>query len=229
MSHRQNITRIKVVYEALEELAEEVVFVGGATVSLYADRPYTETRPTEDIDILIELLNYNGYAVVEEKLRMKGFVNDIESGVICRYLVKGIIVDVMPTSDKVLGFANKWYPDAFTHSNEVLIDDKISVRIFNPVYFLATKLEAFRNRGDNDGRFSTDFEDIVFILNKRNAIWEELENASAGIKKYLKKSFKNLLSEKYFDEWISCHVDFDEQRRVTYIMGSLEEFVKQNK
>jgi len=226
MSHRQNITRIKVVYAALEELAEEVVFVGGATVSLYADRPYTEARPTEDIDILIELLKYNDYAVVEEKLRMKGFVNDVESGVICRYLVKGIIVDVMPTSDKVLGFANKWYPDAFTHSNEVLIDGKISVRIFNPVYFLATKLEAFKNRGDNDGRFSTDFEDIVFVLNKRNAIWEELENASANVKKYLKKSFQNLLSENYFEEWIGCHVDFDEQRRVAYIMGSLEEFVK---
>jgi hypothetical protein len=34
MSHRENMTRIKAVYLALEELASEVVFVGGATVSL---------------------------------------------------------------------------------------------------------------------------------------------------------------------------------------------------
>jgi hypothetical protein len=33
MSHRENITRIKAVYLALEELGPEVVFVGGATVS----------------------------------------------------------------------------------------------------------------------------------------------------------------------------------------------------
>lgn len=41
MSHRENVVRIKVVYDALEELGREVVFVGGATVSLYADRPAT--------------------------------------------------------------------------------------------------------------------------------------------------------------------------------------------
>jgi hypothetical protein len=43
MSHRENITRIRAVYIALEELAPEVVFVGGATVSLYSTRPETET------------------------------------------------------------------------------------------------------------------------------------------------------------------------------------------
>ena len=113
MSHRENITRIKAVYNALEELANGVVFVGGATVSLYTDRPAPEVRPTDDVDILVELTNYSGYAAVEEKLREKGFVNDIESGVICRYTIKGITVDIMPTSGKILGFVNQWYNEAF--------------------------------------------------------------------------------------------------------------------
>jgi hypothetical protein len=38
MSHQVNITRIKAVNNALEELAADVIFVGGAVVSLYADR-----------------------------------------------------------------------------------------------------------------------------------------------------------------------------------------------
>lgn len=58
MSMQQNITRIKVVNDALEELADEVVYVGGATVALYADRPAGESRPTDDVDILIELMHY---------------------------------------------------------------------------------------------------------------------------------------------------------------------------
>ncbi len=45
MSHRENLTRIKAVCNALEELAEKVVFVGGATVSLYTDRLAEEVRP----------------------------------------------------------------------------------------------------------------------------------------------------------------------------------------
>jgi hypothetical protein len=79
VSHRLNLIRIKAVYHALEELAEKVVFVGGATVSLYIDRLAEEVRPTDDVDILIELTSYQSYADVEEKLRKKGFVNDWES------------------------------------------------------------------------------------------------------------------------------------------------------
>lgn len=118
MNQHQNIVRIKAVYHELGSLADEVVFVGGATVALYAERPYSDARPTDDVDILVELTHYNGYAVIEEQLRKKGFENDIESGVICRYKIHGITVDVMPTSDAVLGFANKWYPEAFTHAQK---------------------------------------------------------------------------------------------------------------
>ncbi len=67
MNYRLNITRIKAVCNALEELAEDVVFVGGATAALYANRPTGEVRPTDDVDILVELLNYHSYAEIEER------------------------------------------------------------------------------------------------------------------------------------------------------------------
>ena len=66
MSHRENITRIKAVHLALEELAADVVFVGGATVSLYSTRPETETRPTDDVDIVVEIMHYKDYAAIED-------------------------------------------------------------------------------------------------------------------------------------------------------------------
>ena len=228
MSYRLNITRIKAVYHALEELASQVVFVGGATVALYAERPYTDARATDDVDILVELVNYRGYAAVEEQLRKKGFENDVDSGVLCRYKIKGITVDVMPTSDAVLGFANQWYPEAFATAQKKMIDELVTVNIFQPVYFLATKMEAFKDRGGNDGRTSTDFEDIVFILNKRNSIWQELEQSNENVKQYLTAAFKKWLNEKYIEEWISCHLDFDEQRRVDFIIHSLQEFVNES-
>ena len=34
MSQKENLLRIKAVYNALEELADDVVFLGGATVAL---------------------------------------------------------------------------------------------------------------------------------------------------------------------------------------------------
>ena len=70
MSHNINITRIKAVSNALEKLQTPVVFVGGATVSLYADIAFREAvRPTDDVDVLIEIVAYKNYAAIEERLR----------------------------------------------------------------------------------------------------------------------------------------------------------------
>lgn len=225
MSHQINITRIKAVYDALEELADEVIFVGGATVSLYADRATGETRPTDDVDILIELLHYKDYSAIEEKLRKKGFQNDIESGVICRYTINGITVDVMPTSEDILGFANKWYTKAFAHAFKYKLDNEYEIKIFTSPYFIATKLEAHKNRGQNDGRTSSDFEDIIFVMNNRTTVWEEIANSPDDLKQPLKAEFQELLSNPYLDEWISCHLEYHQQRRVNFIIGSMKDFV----
>jgi hypothetical protein len=227
MSHRENVVRIKVVYDALEELGREVVFVGGATVSLYADRPAVETRPTEDVDILVEILHYRDYAAIEERLRSKGFTNDTESRVICRYRVQGITVDVMPTGENALGFTNPWYEAGFTTSMEHTLEQGYKIRIFQPVYFLASKLEAFKNRGGGDGRWSSDFEDIVFVLNNRTPIWQELRASEGSVKDFLRKELGEMLQNKFIDEWIAVHLEHSEQKRVRTILGELESFIKE--
>ncbi|WP_127130308.1 hypothetical protein [Pseudoflavitalea rhizosphaerae] len=219
---RPNIVRIKAVYNALEELGSEVVFVGGATVALYADRPAIEVRPTDDVDILVELLNYSDYSDIENKLRAKGFENDIDSGVICRYRVNGVIVDVMPTEKNILGFSNKWYPDGFRTAMNFKLDENSVVRIFQPACFIASKLEAFKGRGDNDGRLSSDFEDIIFVLNNRTSIWDEMDAAPEPLRNYLQNEFGKLLSHSYIFEWVGVHLDYNEQNRVTHIIGGLQ-------
>lgn len=226
MNTRQNIARIKAVHFALEELASEVVFVGGATVSLYSTRPEVETRATDDVDIVVEIMRYSQYAAIDEKLRSKGFVNDVSSGIICRYIIHGIIVDVMPTSESILGFSNRWYPIAFPNAIPVTLEKGLSIRIFSPPYFLATKLEAFEDRGENDGRFSSDFEDIVHVLNTRQSVWDEIREADQSVRQYLEDEFAKLLEQKYIDEWISAHLEKSEQSRVSFIMGNMSEIAQ---
>ena len=83
MSRQINITRIKVVARALQELNQPVVFVGGATVALYVNTGAApEARPTDDVDVVVELATYGGYAGLEEKLRHLGFSPDSTSPVI---------------------------------------------------------------------------------------------------------------------------------------------------
>lgn len=73
MSHQANITRIKAVSNALGSLKDQVVFVGGATVSLYADRAAAEARPTDDVDIVVEIATQMGICRVGKTTPKNGF------------------------------------------------------------------------------------------------------------------------------------------------------------
>ncbi|MEO8762767.1 MAG: hypothetical protein ABI416_00675 [Ginsengibacter sp.] len=106
-------------------------------------------------------------------MRKPGFVNDQFSRVICRFTIGAVTVDIMPTGENVLGFSNRWYPKGYKNALEYRKDGNRVIKILSAPYFIATKLEAFKNRGKNDGRTSTDFEDIVFVLENRSSIWED--------------------------------------------------------
>lgn len=135
------------------------------------------------------------------------------------------MAEFLGMTDKVLGFANKWNPEAASHAIQITLEEGPEINIFSAVYFIATKLEAFTDRGENEGRFSIDFEDIVFILNNRKDIWKELADTTGELKRCLQEELTKLLNESYLDEWISSRLDYQDQKRVSLIMGSLREFI----
>lgn len=225
MSNHINITRIKAVNNALGDLRDQVVFVGGATVSLYADSASEEIRPTEDIDIVVEIWARNDYYKIDERLRQLGFVNDQTSGIICRYVVNGLFVDVMPTQGDILGFTNRWYQPGFDNAMIHTLGEE-QIKIFSPAYFLASKLDAFMGRGNLDGRTSKDFEDIVFVLQNRSSIWGELTESNTDVFEYLKDTFSNLMSNPNFEEWVDCHAGFGNISATYYIIEELNKFIR---
>lgn len=227
MKNSTNVLRIKAVNNDLGNLRDKVVYVGGATVSFYADRPVYEIRVTDDIDVIIEILNYNDRIELENKLRAMGFENDIESGIICRYKTRGVIVDIMPTDDPSIGFSNKWYPDGFIAAVDHTIDEFHTIKILTAPYFLATKLEAFKGRGQGDGRTSQDFEDIVFVLENRQTIWEELNQCDGKLNEYFIIEFTALLKHAYLYEWIDAHVEKNSPPQTNPILSALRKFCQQ--
>ena len=226
MSHEANLIRIKAVSDALGSLKGDVVFVGGATVSLYADRPSIEIRSTDDVDIVVEITSRTEYASLEEELRKKGFKNDVTAKFVGRYLLPSVIVDVMPTSEDILGFSNVWYGGGFRNAVDYKIDEQHVVKIFSAPYFIASKLQAFKNRGNNDGRFSTDFEDIVFVLENRRTIWEEMKDADEEVREFLLEEFTMLHRHKYIEEWVDSHVSYGSPPSTYIILHDMEKFIE---
>ncbi len=195
--NRKVITKIAI---ALGELNERVVYVGGAVVGLYANDPAADdVRPTGDLDISMEIASLSELEKLREELNKKGFVQNSDDKVICRFRYDDVKVDVMATKEVGWAPANKWFKPGFKNLQEVNIDGH-KIRILPLPYFLATKISAFRDRGKNDPRTSKDFEDITYLLDTRTDLVEEITHAPADAKKYLLTEFKKVLADSVLKE-----------------------------
>lgn len=191
----------------LKELREKVVFVGGAVINLYNDDiAAEEIRPTEDIDLTLQLDSYFEWTTIEERLLELEFFPDPFGHAICSYQFKGIPIDIMPAENSVIGASNSWYAPGFKDLKTVVIGNNLRIQILSAPYFLATKFEAFKNRGFNDYRGSHDFEDIIFVLDNRTTIVNEILNANKEVRSYLKKEILFLKNHKNADEILSMHI-----------------------
>jgi predicted nucleotidyltransferase len=201
-----NIDMLQTVAYGLEELKDEIVFVGGAVAELYADDPASsDIRPTQDVDCTIELSSYKEHTELEEDLRAKGFANDTSQGApICRWIYQEIKVDVMPTNENVLGFNNQWYTGGVENKISKTLPNNTEIFVFPPEYYLASKFEAHNDRGGNDLRQSHDFEDIIYILDNCTSILEDIRNADEDVKNYLKTECERLFANDGLSEGIEC-------------------------
>jgi hypothetical protein len=193
------------VAQALKDLKDQMVFVGGAVVCLYADDPAAdEIRPTADIDMTLNVVNLSNWSSLQEKLAFLGFHPDPFGHAICRYKFKDIPIDIMPAEDGPLGPANKWYKLGFDNLWTVKAKEE-EIKILPAPCYLATKFEAFNSRG-KDYRTSHDFEDIIYIIDNRTSIVEEVENTIPEIKNYLQSQLLKLENNPNYDEILSAHI-----------------------
>src|SRR5258708_34218931 len=112
MSDHINIVRMKAVATILSDFKEEIVFVGGATVSLYASRPdLTTIRVTDVVDVVVELISTGEFYRLQETLLSLGFQHDSNAPILSRYLFQGLKERFMPTAPPILRLPNRWYQD----------------------------------------------------------------------------------------------------------------------
>jgi hypothetical protein len=136
---------------------------------------------------------------LDEILRSKGFTNDMSEGApACRWKLGSLTVDVMSSISAAMGFTNIWYDEGIRNSMEV-IKDPVSVKIFKCPFFLASKIEAFNDRGQMDFRGSPDMEDVVAILEvvPENLLEEDLSQFPI-VQQYLAVEFQKLLKNSNF-------------------------------
>ncbi len=193
-----NIELLDLAAAALGDLLPKVVFVGGATVELWITDPAAPpVRPTVDVDVVVEVASRGAFHEFEAELRDRGFVEDRDSGVICRWqhASSQLVLDAMPSRAEILGFENAWQAAALPHAVEHRLPSGARIRAVSPPYLLATKFEAFKGRGEGDFLGSRDFEDIVKLLDGRAELIDDVRTAAADLREYLAAAAASMLSE----------------------------------
>ncbi|NCN27568.1 hypothetical protein GW915_08330 [bacterium] len=200
-----NLQNLILAAEALAPLESDIVFVGGATAILYADdRDNSSPRATIDVDCIVEVASYLEYHKVEAKMRTIGFNHDVsEEAPICRWKKGPLIVDLMPTDEKILGFSNRWYQKGFSTSQKQQLPEGTSISVFTFPLFIATKLEALLSRGVKDLLTSQDLEDILFVMDSRKNFTADMRKASDDVLNFVRESFLKVSKMQDFEQAVN--------------------------
>lgn len=222
-----NLELLTLAVERLEELTDVMVFLGGcATGLLITDPAAPPIRITRDVDAIVQVLSLADYRQLEKQLRAHGFNEDTSTDApICRWTSGEVVLDVMPTDPRILGFGNQWYAAASENAKTIQLPSGRHIRMVSAPYFLVTKLEAFDGRGDGDYLMSHDIEDIIAVLDGRPSVVMEVRDAVPVLAKELTRRFSHLLRDRQFIEAISGHMPTDatSQARVPMIVAIIKQ------
>lgn len=188
-----------------EEMVAQMAFVGGCTTALMLTDAISResVRFTDDVDLIVHVLGGSAWYALQEQLQARGFYPSPEDAVICRLRLARkdslpLIVDFMPDDASILGFSNRWYAEALHHAQDQLLPDGTRIRVVSPVHFVATKLEAYQGRGNNDPLASRDVEDLLHVIDGRVELLAEMQAADPALRLAVSAHLTALLAHQDF-------------------------------
>ena len=199
-----NLAKVELIAEAIGELADDLVFVGGCAAGLLITDPAAPpVRVTYDVDLLVQVASRADYHHTEKRLAAKGFTHDLSPDApICRWVFNALEVDLMPTDASILGFSNRWYTHAIETATLLPLPSGRRIRLIAAPAFIATKFEAFNDRGKRDMLGSHDLEDILNIVEGRLTLVTEIEAEPATVRTYIREAFAALQAQPNFGDYL---------------------------
>ncbi|MBM4394648.1 MAG: hypothetical protein FJ087_03030 [Deltaproteobacteria bacterium] len=228
----EQLLALRHVATHLGPLRDEVVFVGGMVTGLLVTDPGAPmARPTDDIDLIIEVASTVAYQTwLRDRLIAQGFRESVEDDIVCRWRLGEFVVDVMPATPGVLGFSNPWYPHALATAREVALPGReggrVSIRVISAPAFLGTKLVAWEGRGNGD-LLHPDIEDVVAVANGRQELPVEVERDAPELRRFLADAIEKLFATGLEDA-LPGHLEGDaaSQARLPQVVATLRRIAR---
>ena len=220
-----NVAIVEIVAARLGALREQIVFVGGCAAGLLVTDPALPAiRATADVDVVVEVATLADYHRLEKKVAATGLQRDAREGApICRWRLGEVVLDLMPSQKKILGFANRWYPLAVRTARRTALPSRAEIRLIHAPVFVATKLDAFHDRGADDYLMSHDLGDVLAIVDGREELLAEFEGVDAELTRFVGESLARLIATPRFRNYLPGHLTGDDasQARIPLVEARL--------
>lgn len=222
-----NVAMLMQVVDRLSPLRDRLVFLGGAVTELFITAPgRRSSRHTKDVDVVIDVVNLGEYSdSLREQLVELGLREDVrEDAPVCRWLLDDLVVDIMPTRGDILGFSCEWYQLAFDTARPISLPNGVTIRLATPACFLATKLNAFADRGRRNPMASHDLEDVIAVIDGRPEIVGDVTGAPIDLRAAIAAKFTDLLARPDAEDVVAAQLlpDAESQDRLPLLLERIE-------
>lgn len=171
----------------------------------------------------------------EMNVQKLGFKRDTKDRINCRWRSEAIVVDFMP-GNQIAGYINnKWYQAAMEYAEKLQLSSGKTVKIISPIYLMATKLEAFHSRGKLkipeifDGEANKDLEDIVHLIEGRDVLLNELNQAPLSVQAYVKSQLNKIIANPLSEDFINnCFGGALGSKRAQYVKDQISKIILQS-
>lgn len=219
---------IEKVAQGFGDLNKKVFYLGGSTLSLYVSKyAAAQNRVVGEVDCILGSLALNDYFQWEEWLTERGFVKEEAINHFQhRWRYEGIPVNILARTRETLAYKYRWLDEGIFHAQSYPIAEGLSIRSFTPAYFIAAKIESFLNKAKGDFRTSEDFEDLMFVLDNRPQIVEELCQSFYEVRNYIQQYFMRFLKDPTLEEGLYYVLPFGtDELHVNHIRSLLQAIV----
>jgi len=202
--------RLVLVAQALGDLKERIVFIGGAIAPLlHTDPPFRGARITSDVDAIIATVSYVEAQRVQDELVRLGFRRDLaDPGHMHRWIGGGgIPFDLVPVGEHpgaTRGPAD-WL--AIETAVRTTLTTGLTIRHASAPGFLALKWAAYQDRGHEDPLYSDDLLDILALIASRPTLVEEVASAPTELRRYVAEQSKIFLTDANAEDLLAAHLN----------------------
>lgn len=203
------------VAEALgSDLLDSVAFLGGCATGLHVTDAATmnDIRMTDDVDLVVSAVGYSAWSTLQKTLRSRGFKENMNASYTCSMQLGELQVDFLPDDEAALGFTCQWYKEGLVHAIKYPLTESIYIKLLNAPYFIATKIDAYYGRGNNDLLASKDIQDIFSVIDGREELTLEVQQSDPSLQLFIAENLLKFNQQNDFDYVIQAATNGDRGR-----------------